>query len=181
MFIPSAGFLDDIVHFRLCYTELMRQKGLACRQAGIVGILVLILVLVVAVAGGAYYLRRLENSKPQSQNPVITAQDIDSIKRAIAKKDKDFTSSRGEKPPEGEYVVKIDEQSYQYGGEYAIGRYGQVGVAGGGVWIAAKVNGEWKIVYQGNAGPNCDEIAPYNLPKGLVDKCVDETGNLITR
>lgn len=151
-------------------------------QKGQIGILLLAVVLLIAVlVGGAYYLGTLKNSEPQPQNPVITPQDIDSIKKAVAKKDKDFASSLGEKSSEGEYFIKVFEQSYQYGGEYAIGNYGQVGVAGGGVWVAAKVNGEWKIAHQGNGLPNCDEIAPYNLPKDLLETCVDETGKLITR
>lgn len=165
-------------------------------QKGQTGILILAgIVLVITLVGGTYYLGTLKNSKPQPQNPVvpsstqstsaptavITTQDIDLIKKAVAKKDKDFASSLGEKPPEGEYFIKVYEQSYQYGGNYAIGSYGQVGVAGGGIWIAAKVNGEWKIATQGNGFPNCDEIAPYNLPKDLIEGCVDKTGNFITR
>lgn len=68
----------------------MRQKGRACRshaaialsdraQSGIVGIFVLILVLVIAVAGGAYYLGRvstkLQPTKTQQPAQVTPSPD----------------------------------------------------------------------------------------------------------
>lgn len=54
-------------------------------------------------------------------------------------------------------------------------------LAGGGYFIAAKVDGEWIIVYDGQANPTCDEISPYSFPSDMVPECLDNLGNVISR
>lgn len=52
---------------------------------------------------------------------------------------------------------------------------------GGGYFIAAKDDGRWVIVYDGQATPGCGEIAPYGFPIDMVPECLDGTGNLVVR
>jgi hypothetical protein len=39
----------------------------------------------------------------------------------------------------------------------------------GGWFLAAKVNGNWKLVFDGNGTPFCDEIASYNFPADMIE------------
>jgi hypothetical protein len=60
-------------------------------------------------------------------------------------------------------VSKI-EGVYAQGGASAQG--------GGAMWFAAKVNGEWKLVWDGNGQINCSDIAPYpDFPIGMIPEC----------
>ena len=66
-------------------------------------------------------------------------------------------------------------------GDYASGAASAQ--AGGGMWYAAKVNGNWKLVWDGNGQINCSDIAPYPLfPKDMIPECWDTTTNkVVTR
>jgi hypothetical protein len=66
-------------------------------------------------------------------------------------------------------------------GDYAKGMASEQG--GGGIWFAAKVNGTWKLVWDGNGQINCSSIAPYPaFPTSMIPECWNETTNkLITR
>lgn len=51
------------------------QKGSVCRQAGFAPVLVLIGIMVImAIAGGAYYFGKSQTPKPQSQNLMASSQ-----------------------------------------------------------------------------------------------------------
>jgi hypothetical protein len=51
---------------------------------------------------------------------------------------------------------------------------------GGGYVLAAKINGEWKKVLEGNGIPKCSEISQYGFPSDIVPGCINESnGNLI--
>ena len=51
----------------------------------------------------------------------------------------------------------------------------------GGVFFAAKINGQWVIVESGNGLPDCEPLERYAIPSAIMDKCVDEDGELIQR
>lgn len=52
--------------------------------------------------------------------------------------------------------------------------------AGGAIWYAAKVNGVWKLVWDGNGQINCSDINSYPLfPKDLIPQCWDTITNKI--
>jgi hypothetical protein len=71
-------------------------------------------------------------------------------------------------------VSKI-EGVYAQGGASAQG--------GGAMWFAAKVNGEWKLVWDGNGQINCSDIAPYpDFPIGMIPECWNTaTNKIVTR
>lgn len=61
-------------------------------------------------------------------------------------------------------------------GNYAKGMASEQG--GGGIWFAAKVNGTWKLVWDGNGQINCSDITPYPaFPKDLIPECWDNASN----
>lgn len=66
-----------------------------------------------------------------------------------------------------------------------IGNYAQGGAAaqgGGAMWLAAKVGGTWKLVWDGNGTISCASIDPYNFPVSMVPECWNETtGKSVTR
>jgi len=76
----------------------------------------------------------------------------------------------------GKYVITKSKQV----GNYAIGGVTEKGEqAGGAQWWGVKENGVWKYIYSGQSYPNCSVIAPYQIPKALLDSCFDETTNTL--
>lgn len=55
--------------------------------------------------------------------------------------------------------------------------------AGGGLWFAAKVNGSWKLVWDGNGTIDCTSLTAYpNFPNTLIPECYDAaTQKSVTR
>ena len=54
------------------------------------------------------------------------------------------------------------------------GNFAQGGASaqgGGGMWLAAKVNGSWKLVWDGNGTISCASVKPYNFPTSMVPEC----------
>lgn len=66
-------------------------------------------------------------------------------------------------------------------GDYAKGMANEQG--GGGIWFAAKVSGEWKLVWDGNGIILCTDLTSYpNFPKDLIPSCYDNSSQkLINR
>lgn len=66
-------------------------------------------------------------------------------------------------------------------GEYAKGMVTEQG--GGGMWFAARLNGTWTLVWDGNGVITCDDISPFpEFPANLIPECWDASGGkLITR
>ena len=54
---------------------------------------------------------------------------------------------------------------------------------GGGMWFAAKINGIWKLIWDGNGVIECDKISPYpTFPEEMIPECYSTaSGKLITR
>lgn len=66
-------------------------------------------------------------------------------------------------------------------GEYAEGTVSEDG--GGGGWFAARQNGFWTLVWDGNGQIDCVDISPYpEFPASLIPECWDSSADkLITR
>lgn len=55
-----------------------------------------------------------------------------------------------------------------------VGNFAQGGASasgGGGMWLAAKVNSIWKLVWDGNGTISCASVNPYNFPTSMVQQC----------
>lgn len=65
-------------------------------------------------------------------------------------------------------------------GDYASG--GTAGSGGGGMWFAAKVNGDWKLAWDGNGQINCSDIVPYpGFPNVMIPECWDTVTQKIVK
>ena len=66
-------------------------------------------------------------------------------------------------------------------GNYAKGGYGMSDPqGGGGLWFAAKVDGIWKIVYDGNGIITCDKLENYSdYPVEWIPSCWDEQNQVM--
>lgn len=52
--------------------------------------------------------------------------------------------------------------------------FGQAGVGEGGNFLATKVDGKWKLVFDGNGGVACKDLEPYGFPKTMTqDLCAE--------
>lgn len=55
-----------------------------------------------------------------------------------------------------------------------VGNFAQGGASdqgGGGMWFAAKVNGVWKLAWDGNGTISCTSVNPYNFPTSMIPEC----------
>lgn len=72
----------------------------------------------------------------------------------------------------------------QSDGTYAMGAAGPTeGGPGGGAWFAKKVDGQWKIVWDGNGSIMCSDLKDYpDFPNTMIPECYDQTtGNMVQR
>lgn len=72
-------------------------------------------------------------------------------------------------PDEIEFVIAEQTEEHATGG------------LPGGYFLAAREAGAWVIVYDGQATPTCEEIAPYDFPIAMVPECLDAENNLVVR
>ena len=73
------------------------------------------------------------------------------------------------------YIITKSKQV----GDYAIGGVTEIGEQGGAQWWGVIENGVWKYIYSGQSYPNCSVIAPYQIPKALLDSCMDDATNTL--
>jgi hypothetical protein len=54
---------------------------------------------------------------------------------------------------------------------------------GGGMWFAARANGVWQLVWDGNGIITCDDLIPYpDFPTDMIPECYDDvTSAMVTR
>ena len=56
------------------------------------------------------------------------------------------------------------------------------GEGGGGRWFAAKVNGLWKLVWDGNGIIKCSDLADYpEFPVSMIPECFDEASDKLVK
>lgn len=102
-------------------------------------------------------------------SPTVTEKsDIQEIKETMAKRH----GKRAE-----ETIINISKNT----GTHATGGVKFEGEIGGGWFLAAKKDGKWVIVDDGNGTISCEIIEPWDFPSSIVPECVDELGNPVTR
>lgn len=72
----------------------------------------------------------------------------------------------------GSTASELDITVSEIIGDYAKGMASASG--GGGMWFAARDNGVWHLVWDGNGQINCDDLKDYpNFPNTLIPECYD--------
>lgn len=67
-------------------------------------------------------------------------------------------------------------------GNYIVGGVSFSDEVSGGMLFAAKTNGAWKIVYDGNGVCSCSALSIVDFPKTLVKECLDDnTSEVVAR
>ena len=101
--------------------------------------------------------------------PLPTADDLSAIREALAIK-------------LGISASNLDVSISKNTTEYVKGNVKEkTSQTGGGYYLAAKVEGKWVIVYDGQSTPTCKQLESYNFPKDMVPECLNPSGNVITR
>lgn len=73
----------------------------------------------------------------------------------------------------GSDANSLDITVSQINGNYAKG--GASAEGGGGMWFAAKVNGIWKLVWDGNGVILCSDLTSYpDFPSSMIPECWNE-------
>jgi hypothetical protein len=149
------------------------------------GKIVLVLIILAAVGYGAYYFGVKSTDKTSNQtaqqpsntfSPTETpTPTVDESAALISDIRTALIAEHGQDAASLNITVKTIE------GDYAQGDASEQG--GGGMWYAAKVNGVWKLVWDGNGAIQCSSIAPYpNFPTDILPQCWDDkTQNPIKR
>ncbi|EKD99460.1 MAG: hypothetical protein ACD_22C00253G0002 [uncultured bacterium] len=111
--------------------------------------------------------------KTDTETAVVIDKEKDAalIKQALINKGLNMTGTK--------VTISKDTGEYASGGVTAID---PDEVAGGGYVFAAKVNGVWEIVADGNGTISCAQLEPYpNFPVGWIPECVDENFDIVYR
>lgn len=146
-------------------------------KKGISVIYILVIILAVfLVAGGSYYAGNQRKPKvipqptPEPKNEVTTAPTVDEtatlktfIKNALVAK-------------HGSTANELNISVSKIEGGFASG--GASGEGEGGMWFAAKVDGNWQLVWDGNGVILCKDLVAYpNFPAGMIPECYNEQTN----
>ena len=107
-----------------------------------------------------------EVSPSASISPTAKPDDLTPIAVAIGK---EFGTDSAK------YIITKSKQI----GNYAIGGVTEKGAQGGAQWWGVVENGVWKYIYSGQSYPSCSIIAPYQIPKSLLDSCMDDATNTL--
>jgi len=130
-------------------------------------LLPLMIILITGLLMGGCTLTKQQQTATTPTAPKQTKSDKELIKEAlIAKNGPDFA----------EVVLEVNENT----GQFATGSVGSG--PGGGMFFAAKVDGQWFIAWDGNGSIFCEDIEPYNFPNTMIPSCFDQqTQQLINR
>jgi hypothetical protein len=152
------------------------------------GISLLTLILISVIAAGGYYIliyqpqkspvpadltiQQITPSANPSVMPSATVDETETIKSAVKSA---IVAKRGVSANELTYTVSEIIGNYARGGASAQG--------GGAMWFAAKLNGTWTLVWDGNGVILCTDIAGYpDFPKTMIPECYNEqTKKTVTR
>lgn len=135
-------------------------------------ILALIVLIVLAAAGFLVLFNPTHTGEevPDVEVTQVTPTPITDENDALAKAVKaQIVAEHGQVAS----TLKITVNKIQ--GDFAQGAANDPDARGGGQWFAAKVNGEWKLVYDGNGMITCDQLEDYpEFPADLIPACFDK-------
>jgi len=95
-----------------------------------------------------------------SIDPIISKEEA--IKRLLAQK-------YNKKVAEVTIRISQETENHLRGGvEFQPG-----GPENSGLFLAAKVDGNWRLVFDGQGAISCEEVTRYNFPQEMVTDCAD--------
>lgn len=169
--------------------EEEKKEGEEKRKTGKTIGTVLVILVLLGVGGGIYYLSFISR-----QLNIVTSFNKPKEERVL-EEEEEFEEIAPVEVEEGdEEAIKtavlervgLEEDEVEFSittntGTHAKGNIKEVEAIGGGYWLAAKTEDGWVAVYDGQANPECSEIEPYDFPADLVPECIDEEGNVVSR
>lgn len=159
----------------------------------IFGKAVLVVIVLGIIGFSAFYLGSKSNKPVGNQAPVSTqptaistptqtqtenltpTPTVDETSAIITAVRKGLIAEHGSDASSLNITVANIEEVYASGQASAQG--------GGGMWYAAKVNGVWNLVWDGNGQIQCSSLTNYpNFPTNMIPECWDDkTQQLIKR
>jgi len=148
-------------------------------------ILIGIILLVVGLGAG-YYFATSYKVVPQGTSIPTPTQEVTlqpTSVQAIDEKAAIIAAVRmgliaGHGPDAGAMTITVSKIQDTFASGGAI----DPGSVGGGMWFAAKVNGAWKLAWDGNGTISCASVNPYNFPALMIPECWDDaTQKPVTR
>jgi hypothetical protein len=131
--------------------------------------LIVIACTSVVLQGGIKKEIKSSLKQTPTPTPIVTESVEDSIKNLLVEKygwNKDTII----------LTVKNNENGY------ASGDVKMTGETGGGLWFAAKIDNQWKLVSDGNGMTTCGQLKDYpNFPKTILPQCLDEKTNKLVK
>lgn len=126
-------------------------------------------IALVLIAGG-YLIGKKTMPAPASVQPQAVTQTstqpsptIDPTNDIIAAVKKGLIAVHGNDAVSLKISIKTVEE------DFAAGSASEQG--GGGLWYAARVNGEWILAWDGNGSIPCAQINKYNFPSTMIPTC----------
>jgi len=161
------------------------------KRKSIFPLVVIFLFIGILVFGAYWYGKQssLENTKNEIEESKESTSSKDEEKKDEGENDKEDESEKmKEEDTEEEiktelkklfavkYNKEIEDVSItisQRKGDYIVGGVKFTGEMAGGYLLGAKVNGEWKIIFDGNGTIPCSSVDKVDFPSDLVTECWD--------
>lgn len=152
-------------------------------------LLIGIILLIVAIAGGGYlwWSVKLRAPLPTPTPTLIASPTVTPTPEQTPIEEKEIKSDLEQirevfaekySKPLDEVIVNISENT----GTHATGGVSFAGEMGGAMWLAYNDGEKWILVHDGHGTIPCSAVDPYNFPTDMVPECWDEaTSTLITR
>jgi len=156
--------------------------------------IILVVILIIAVAGLIAYAGYLAGFNKSQQTKATasstpTAIQTVSLQNTVTPKTSTTATASDESLIKQKMAEKFDTDASRVSIEftnkddnYALGTAGIEGEMGGGWFVAAKQDGEWLIIADGNGVIECAVLEEYDVPNTIVAECFNTaTGENITR
>jgi hypothetical protein len=158
----------------------------------IILLIIIIFVLAISLIGIGGYMLGQKNNQPKKQSVVQSA-----LPSPIPTQEPSITPSVPTPTIDEESLLKqtiktalVAEHGSQASslnitvskieGDYASGAASEQG--GGGMWFAAKVNGIWKLVWDGNGMILCSSLTSYpSYPADMIPECWNDKTESVKR
>lgn len=129
--------------------------------------IIFIAIIAIIVLSGLFLTKKPQQNAISSQTPTVLVNEnellIASVKSQLIEE-------------HGSGASTLEVSVTEIVGDYAKGVANESDGHRGGLWFAAKVDGEWKLVDDGNGVTTCDKLDNYpSFPSKLLQGCFDKT------